>query len=142
MHPHRVTPSELAVNRREWLRSATYGLGSIALASMLQEKPSILAHAENDRQYLGGLPGLPHHPPRARHVIFLAQSGGPYLFGQLTMADAMYAPVCTRFQTYGVALDPASQGYCRAILEWPAMVEWMEAARAEPDELEELDAEF
>ncbi len=72
----------------------------------------------------------------------LAQSGGPYLFGQLTMADAMYAPVCTRFQTYGVALDPASQGYCRAILEWPAMVKWMEAARAEPDELEELDAEF
>jgi len=69
--------------------------------------------------------------------------GGPYLFGEaLTMADAMYAPVCLRFLTYDVALDPASRDYCRTIAEWPALKRWIEAAKAEPEELEELDAEF
>jgi glutathione S-transferase len=69
--------------------------------------------------------------------------GGPYLFGEaLTMADAMYAPVCMRFLTYDVALDPASRDYCRVIAEWPALRRWIEAAKAEPEELEELDAEF
>lgn len=72
----------------------------------------------------------------------LGAYGGPYLFGGLSMADAMYAPVCLRFLTYDVALDPVSAAYCKAILEWPALRRWIEAARAEPDELEELDAEF
>lgn len=73
----------------------------------------------------------------------LASHGGPYLFGaRLTMADAMYAPVCMRFLTYDVALDPASRAYCGAIVQWPALRSWIEAARAEPEELEELDAEF
>ncbi|MGE0660209.1 MAG: glutathione S-transferase family protein [Reyranellaceae bacterium] len=69
--------------------------------------------------------------------------GGPFLFGATpTMADAMYAPVCTRFRTYDVKLDPVSSAYCDAILALPAMVEWIEAAKAEPEELEELDVEF
>jgi glutathione S-transferase len=68
--------------------------------------------------------------------------GGPYLFGGLTMADAMYAPVCTRFLTYDVALDDDAAAYCRAIMAWPAMAEWLAGARAEPAELEELDVEF
>ncbi len=69
--------------------------------------------------------------------------GGPYLFGEaLTMADAMYAPVCMRFLTYDVALDPASRAYCRAIAQWPALQRWIAAAKTEPEELEELDAEF
>ena len=68
--------------------------------------------------------------------------GGPYLFGALSMADAMYAPVCTRFLTYDVKLDAAAAAYCRTIMSWPAMAEWVEAAKAEPAELEELDVEF
>jgi glutathione S-transferase len=68
--------------------------------------------------------------------------GGPYLFGPLSMADAMYAPVCTRFLTYDVKLDDACSDYCRSIMVWPAMEEWVAAARAEPDEVEELDVEF
>ena len=68
--------------------------------------------------------------------------GGPYLFGPLTMADAMYAPVCTRFLTYDVKLDKVSQTYCQTIMDWPAMSEWIEAAKAEPEEINELDAEF
>ena len=69
--------------------------------------------------------------------------GGPYLFGaNPCAADAMYAPVCTRFLTYDVALDPACAQYCRTIMALPQMQEWIAAARAEPDELEELDVEF
>ena len=73
----------------------------------------------------------------------LERYGGPYLFGgSLTMADAMYAPVCTRFLTYDVKLDPKCSAYVRSIMEWPAMLEWVEDAKAEPAEMEELDVEF
>jgi glutathione S-transferase len=68
--------------------------------------------------------------------------GGPYLFGKLSMADAMYAPVCTRFLTYDVKLDDDGAAYCRTIMQWPDMAEWVEQAKAEPAELEELDVEF
>lgn len=72
----------------------------------------------------------------------LGKYGGPFLFGAPTMADAMYAPVCTRFLTYDVKLDQACSAYRARILEMPAMVEWIEAAHTEPEELEELDVEF
>jgi glutathione S-transferase len=73
----------------------------------------------------------------------LQRYGGPYLFGaKPTIADAMYAPVCTRFVTYDVKLDPASAAYRDLILRWPPMVEWTAAAKAEPEEVEELDVEF
>ena len=73
----------------------------------------------------------------------LQASKGPYLFGKKPcMADAMFAPVCSRFTTYDVKLDPACAAYCKTIMAMPAMQEWIEAARNEPDELEELDVEF
>jgi glutathione S-transferase len=73
----------------------------------------------------------------------IARYGGPYLFGKkLCAADAMYAPVCTRFVTYDVAIDPVSTEYCRTIMALPDMKAWIEAAKAEPDELEDLDVEF
>ena len=68
--------------------------------------------------------------------------GGPYLFGTLTAADAMYAPVVTRFRTYDVPLDRDCDAYCERISALPPMIEWTSAAQAEPDELEELDVEF
>jgi glutathione S-transferase len=68
---------------------------------------------------------------------------GPYLFGaKPTLADAMYAPVCTRFLTYGVKLDRLCTDYCETIMNLPDMLEWVEAAKAEPDAVEELEAEF
>jgi glutathione S-transferase len=67
---------------------------------------------------------------------------GPYLFGKLTMADAMYAPVVTRFLTYDVKLDTDCAHYCNRIMALPDMVAWREAAMLEPKELEELDMEF
>ena len=72
----------------------------------------------------------------------LATYKGPYLFGRLTMADAMFAPVCARFTTYDVKLDSHCAAYCRRIMAWPLMVEWIEAAKAEPEELDDLDIEF
>ena len=69
--------------------------------------------------------------------------GGPYLFGSHpTMADAMYAPVCGRFHTYSVELDLVANNYCKTILHWPLLREWIQSALNEPDELEELDLEF
>jgi glutathione S-transferase len=68
--------------------------------------------------------------------------GGPYLFGELSLADAMYAPVCTRFHTYDVKLDEACSDYRNTILDWAPLQEWTIAAKLEPDELEELDVEF
>ncbi len=73
----------------------------------------------------------------------LATYGGPYLFGkQPGVADAMYAPVVTRFLTYDVALDKVCTAYCKRIMELPAMKEWVAAAKKEPDDIDELDAEF
>jgi glutathione S-transferase len=68
---------------------------------------------------------------------------GPYLFGDApTLADAMYAPVVTRFLTYGVKLDRICADYCDTIMALPDMMEWIDAAKAEPDALQELEAEF
>jgi glutathione S-transferase len=72
----------------------------------------------------------------------LAKSGGPFLFGERTMADAMYAPVVTRFATYGVKLEPRLTTYADAIMNMPEMVEWIDAAKAEPEEIEELEVEY
>lgn len=69
--------------------------------------------------------------------------GGPWLFGKKpTVADAMYAPVCTRFRTYAVELDAVSAAYCETVFSWPLLAEWTEGAKAEPDEIVELEVEF
>ena len=73
----------------------------------------------------------------------LQQYGGPFLFGKKpTLADAMYAPVATRFMTYDVALDEVCAAYCQTIMTLPVMKEWIEAAKGEPDDIEELEMEF
>jgi glutathione S-transferase len=72
----------------------------------------------------------------------LEEYGGPWLFGHQSMADAMFAPVATRFITYDVQLDRVCDNYCRTIMTWPLMQQWAKAALAEPDDVEELDVEF
>lgn len=57
---------------------------------------------------------------------------GDFLFGTFTAADAMFAPVVTRFQSYGVEVDAVSRAYCDAIMALPAMQQWISAAMAEP----------
>jgi glutathione S-transferase len=62
----------------------------------------------------------------------LAAGGGPFLFGAFTIADAMFAPVTTRFTTYGVDLDASCRAYVDAVAALPAMQAWRHAAAAEP----------
>ena len=69
--------------------------------------------------------------------------GGPWLFGeQRCMADAMYAPVVTRFHSYDVKVDDLCAGYCARTMAQADMVEWMQGAEAESGELAELEVEF
>jgi glutathione S-transferase len=68
--------------------------------------------------------------------------GGPWLFGAPSIADAMFAPVCTRFRTYSVDLDRRLHAYCETVFAWPLLLEWTEGALAEPDEIIELEVEF
>jgi glutathione S-transferase len=56
---------------------------------------------------------------------------GAFLFGRFTLADAMYAPVATRFRSYGVTMDAISAAYVDAIYALPAMQEWCAAAARE-----------
>lgn len=65
---------------------------------------------------------------------------GEFLFGRFSAADAMYAPVATRFDTYGVELDAVSRRYVASILRLPAMQEWIAKAREEPHFIEEYEA--
>jgi glutathione S-transferase len=58
--------------------------------------------------------------------------GGPFLFGAFGAADAMYAPVVSRFHTYAVAVGERSRAYMDAIMALPAWREWKEAALKEP----------
>ncbi|TCM22426.1 glutathione S-transferase [Novosphingobium sp. PhB165] len=69
--------------------------------------------------------------------------GGPYLFGsEPTVADAMYAPVTRRFLSYAVPMNDLCRAYCETIAVWAPMAEWLAAAKAEPEDIEELDVEF
>jgi glutathione S-transferase len=65
------------------------------------------------------------------------------LFGkEVSLADAMYAPVVTRFLTYDIPLDKACAAYVKRIMALPALQEWIAEAQKEPDDIDELDAEF
>ena len=58
--------------------------------------------------------------------------GGPFLFGGFTNADAMYAPVVSRFRTYRIELEDEAQAYADAVWALPALQEWLTAAKNEP----------
>ncbi len=58
-------------------------------------------------------------------------TGGPFLFGRFSWADAFYAPVVTRCVTYSIPLPPVAQAYVDTILALPAMQEWIAAAQIE-----------
>ena len=73
----------------------------------------------------------------------LAASKGPWLFGaKPTIADAMYAPVVTRFRSYDVEMHGSCERYCKHIMAWSDMREWFAAAQKEPEQIDELDIEF
>ena len=63
--------------------------------------------------------------------------GGDFLFGGFSIADAMFAPVVSRFRTYKLQLDTVGEAYAAAITAWPAYQEWLAAARNEPMVIEQ-----
>ena len=69
----------------------------------------------------------------------LQRYGGPFLFGAFGIADAMYAPVATRFRTYAVGLSAAAQRYADLLLALPAVAEWYAAAHAETEVLPQFE---
>ena len=64
---------------------------------------------------------------------------GDFLFGHFTIADAMYAPVVTRFRTYRIELEREAETYCEKIMSLPAMQEWIAGARNEPMVVEQFE---
>jgi glutathione S-transferase len=66
-------------------------------------------------------------------------AGGPFLFGAFSAADAMYAPVVLRFRTYAVELPPPCRAYADAVLELPALHEWMDDAEREAESLPQFE---
>lgn len=64
--------------------------------------------------------------------VEVAEGGGPWLFGRFTIADAMYAPVATRFRTYDIPLEGAAAAYRDAVLDDPDMKVWEDLARSIP----------
>ena len=102
---------------------------------------NLKGHFQKHKVWAGALPDI----ERITEIWSecLASYGGPFLFGkQRCMADAMYAPVVTRFLTYDVKLPEPCQRYCKTIVAMPEMQEWIAAAQLEPDEIEELDMDF
>jgi glutathione S-transferase len=89
----------------------------------------------------GKLPGVQENIDRITHLWRTCRqqfgSQGDFLFGHFTFADAMYAPVVSRFVTYGVSLDSVCQAYADAIWALPAMQEWLTAAEAETEHIAE-----
>lgn len=73
---------------------------------------------------------------RARHG-----SGGDFLFGRWCAADIMFAPVVTRFITYGVPVPPFAGLYMKAVLSHPDVAEWIDKAQDEPWVIEQYEAE-
>jgi len=60
------------------------------------------------------------------------EKNGDFLFGGFTIADAMFAPIVTRFRTYRIELEREADAYCDTVMAMPAMQEWIAAAKNEP----------
>jgi glutathione S-transferase len=72
---------------------------------------------------------------RARHA-----AAGDFLFGRFTVADAMFAPVATRFRSYSVTLPTRAQAYADALLALAPMREWVSAGVAESERFPDYEA--
>jgi glutathione S-transferase len=134
-----LIPAERAARARCRAVSGEMHSGFTNLRSALPM--NLKAHYNGYKIFAGAQPDIQRIATIWREC--LNEYGGPFLFGaKPCMADAMFAPVCTRFRTYDVKLDTTCAAYNKTILSMPFMQEWIDAALAEPEELEELDVEF
>lgn len=63
--------------------------------------------------------------------------GGEWLFGEFSIADAMFAPIALRFAGYSIALGEVETDYIKMVLEQPCIIEWVKAGAAETEVIEE-----
>jgi glutathione S-transferase len=122
-------PSDRAVRARARSVSAEMHSGFAALRT---EMPMDVI--STDRVGKGHTPAALADARRVQQIWReqLSTSGGPFLFGAFTIADAMFAPVTTRFTTYGVDMDATCRAYVDAVHALPAFVAWKRDAAAEP----------
>ncbi|HET8729462.1 MAG TPA: glutathione S-transferase, partial [Alphaproteobacteria bacterium] len=102
------------------------GFGSLRAAAPMNLRASHPGRVDLDR-VAGDLKRL-----EALWGGLLGRSGGPYLFGAFTAADAMYAPVATRIRTYDLPVSDTAARYVEAIYALPAFQEWLAEALKEP----------
>jgi len=69
----------------------------------------------------------------------LLDNKGPWLFGHYTVADAMYAPVVSRFKTYGIPTPTLTRRYCKKVLDDTSMKQWYEAASHESEIIDQAE---
>ena len=123
LHPRAVWPAEAAERARARSLAAEMHAG---FADLRRELPMDICARK---------PGHPYGEETARDIARIveiwSQAKGPFLCGPFGGVDAMYAPVATRFVTYGVALPAAAARYRDAVLALPPMREWAEAAARE-----------
>lgn len=138
-HPERqLWPADIAARAHARAISAEMHAGFAALRSNM---------TMNLRRTYAGVsvtPEVKHEIARIEAMWdeCLQRYGGPFLYGNFSIADAMYAPVATRFKTYGVALSTAASGYAQRLLELPAMREWYAAAHAESEVLPQFERQI
>jgi glutathione S-transferase len=90
-------------------------------ALIWRDRPAVRADVEHlDRMWSG----------------LLQEHGGPMLFGSFSVADAFFAPVCTRLSTYGLPVSETVAAYIERVQQLPGVKAWIDAARAEQDFLD------
>jgi glutathione S-transferase len=101
-------------------------------ASLRAHMPmNIRAHMPGNGRTAGSLQDIARVTAIWTDCLARQGTGGPYLFGRFSIADAMYAPVVFRFRTYDVKLEAPLRAYCEAMLARPGMQEWARAAEKE-----------
>ncbi|BAN24417.1 glutathione S-transferase family protein [Caballeronia insecticola] len=128
LHPeHAMWPRDAAIRARARSISAEMHAG---FADLRQNMPmEITKHAPGT----GATPGVLANIARIEAIWAecLAKSGGPFLFGEFGIADAMFAPVVMRFNSYGPKLSETSRAYAKRITALPAVAAWIDGAREE-----------
>jgi glutathione S-transferase len=135
-HPEkRLWPADAAARARARAVSAEMHAGFAAL------RGNMAMNVRRSYPGLGRTPEVAHDIVRIGEIwsSALRQYGGPFLFGEFGIADAMYAPVATRFCTYAVALGADAQAYAERVLALPAMRAWYAAAAAEREMLPQFE---
>ena len=129
-------PDEAAARARARAVSAEMHAGFAALRRWLPM--DMRSRREAEGRLLRAAPGVEAEIARVVEIWescrrdFGAPAGGDFLFGGFSAADAAYLPVASRLRTYGIALEGPAEAYAEALLAWPALESWLEAAEAEP----------